>query len=128
MSRTQRNTSYRKTRNLRTVNTHYRPSGDKVDLKKYSSKYALRTYNNPEHSQFDNTLELSLNDEFEFGIYCDWEDKINNSILHDGINACRIRPCGSSKWSFSYLHELSFIRGIVDSSNTDEQVCVWKEH
>ena len=110
------------------MNAHYRPSGDKVDLKKYNSKYALRTYNNPEHSNYSLCLEVCLDSEHHFNMYCDWEDRVNDSILYDGLNASRIRPHQLSKWSFSYLHELSFIRGIVDSGNTDEQVCVWKEH
>lgn len=121
MSRTRKNTSYRKTRNLRTVNTHYRPAGDKVDLKKYCSKYALRTYNNPEHSKYSSYLEESLDSEYDYNIYCDWQDRIGESILHDGVYAYRRRP------RFSYLHEPSFIRGLTDSKNTDEQVCVWKE-
>ena len=122
MSRTSKSRSYRRDRNLKTVNTHHRVAGDKYDLKRHTNKYGLRTYSNPEHVQYCQALEEYEENIYDFHNYCDWEDRTADSVLGNGLEAF------NRHMLHSYLHHIKFVDGLLDPSNTNEHVCVWKEH
>jgi len=124
MARTRRNNSFKKNKDARSVYTRYKPDGIK---QKQELKDSLRTYKNPEHRQHDSVLEENLDSEHEFDQHCEWEDRLHKSVVHNGWDASMHYQ---GRWMYkqcSYLHELSFVRGVMDSDNSDEQVCVWKE-
>ena len=124
LSRTLKNKSFRKDKNARSVYTRYKLDGIK---QKQELKESLRTYKNPEHRQHASVLEDRLEDEYEFDLHCEWEDRLNKSIIRDGWDASMWYQGRRYEHQCSYLHQVSFVRGVLDPNNTDEQVCVWKE-
>jgi hypothetical protein len=124
MARTNRNNSFKKDKDNRSVYTRYKSNGIK---QRQELKESLRTYKNPEHLQYDSIVEEGLDNEHEFDQHCDWENRLFKSIIHNGWDASQWQEARYMPNECSLLHELSFVKGIMDSTNNDEQVCVWKE-
>lgn len=122
MSRTLKNKSFRKNKNVRSVHTRYKPSGIK---QKKELKESLRLYKNPEHSNYSKEFESQADVDYEFEMHWESEDIRYFSALSEAWDSHTFSY--QDRTRYSRLHDLSFIQGLMYSGNTNESVCVWKD-